>query len=210
MLATGLAGLTAIPIASSVYWILSTRYKGGSEPNPLMVGAVGQVSALFVMLVLSVVLHISLQCFLHYDSLSKLLGVTVLSLSFILVVSYISEKTTGEGDLVNPGIREAIRSLGFFRSCMALLVLAPLTEELIFRGFLQYSIAGFIGGLASLLLVSILFSLMHYRITKPLGVLLVFVTGLVFGLPVYLGSGLYASVASHLTANLYGLVRLDK
>lgn len=97
--------------------------------------------------------------------------------------------------------RQALRSLGeapaisFLRIC----VLAPVTEEILMRGFLLGGLSVRYGSAAALLVSALLFALLHFNMVQTLSA---FVCGIFLGL-LYLHTGsLFCCVLAHSGYNL--------
>jgi uncharacterized protein len=80
---------------------------------------------------------------------------------------------------------------------------APLVEELVYRGLLQRSLAGWLGGVGGWLAGSALFALIHFRPVEYPGLL---VAGLVFGAGLWRTGRLGMGVIAHVTFNAAGLL----
>ncbi len=202
MLGVGLVGILTVMISSSLYW---ARQRGrGGKPNVLIAGAVGQASALPAVVILGYLLHLPIPEFFTYLSVKDL----VLVASLTSVTSYISvmliARFMGEDYLMKFSSRE-IQSLNWVKRSLILLVLAPVTEELLFRGFIQYSLTELMNPLISLTVTSFAFTFVHVGAVKPKGLPIVLALGLLLGLPVYLGTGIYGSIVTHSIINLQGI-----
>jgi len=81
----------------------------------------------------------------------------------------------------------------------AVLLAAPLGEEVFFRGFLQPRLMQRWGAPMGLLATSVLFSLIHI---DPVGFLARVALGLLFGWLAYAGGSLWVSIAAHAAYNL--------
>ncbi len=209
MLIIGITGFIAIPFTSSIYWTF--RYKNivNNESYVLETGAVGQIIAIILMITLSILLGIPLTEFFHCKNFSMTLTFCFFTPMLALFVLLVSTKIADTNkDLMKIPLKD-LTSIGF-KEYLILLVLAPVAEELIFRGFLQYSLSLLLNKTAALVLVSLIFSLAHFEAIKPRGLPLIFIIGAILGLPVYLELGLYASIFSHSIINFYGITKLSR
>ncbi len=178
-------------------------------PNPLIAGAFGQTIVLAFILLVFIVFRVSLTVFFSYSAFSSFLLVLFFVPFAGLLILYVSGKISGK-DYLMRFPPETILSLGFVRASIILLFLAPFTEELVFRGLLQFSLSSLLNPLASLFLVSLVFALMHFKAVETKGLFIIFLEGIVLGLPVYFGEGLAASILSHSLMNLYGILKLNR
>jgi membrane protease YdiL (CAAX protease family) len=89
------------------------------------------------------------------------------------------------------------------RSLLLLAVLAPLVEELVFRGLLYGWVAGRWGGTAGLIVSSLLFAAAH---VEPAHVVLVLPLGLLFGWLRRRTDSLLPSLFSHIANNGFALL----
>jgi membrane protease YdiL (CAAX protease family) len=103
------------------------------------------------------------------------------------------------------GVKHVVKGLpGNVPVGLALLaVLAPLAEELIFRGLLYGWVAGRWGGLAAWLISSLAFAAAHY---EPAHVILVLPLGLLFGWLRWRTDSLMPSLIAHILNNGFALL----
>jgi membrane protease YdiL (CAAX protease family) len=87
---------------------------------------------------------------------------------------------------------------------ISLALVVPFAEELLFRGFLQRLLSGWMGGPGAIVLVALLFGVVHPPYSIP-GVILL---GLFFGCLVYFLGNLLYPVIGHATWNLANLAVL--
>ena len=86
---------------------------------------------------------------------------------------------------------------------LSVVVVAPLAEELLFRGFLFRALSGLIGFPAGLLLSALAFSVVHL----DMGVVVpFFLIGIIFAWTYHASGSLWTSVAAHATFNLVSFV----
>jgi len=98
------------------------------------------------------------------------------------------------------GVKHVVKGLpgNVLAGLVLLAVLAPLVEELIFRGLLYGWVAGRWGGLAAWLVSSLAFAAAHY---EPAHVLLVLPLGLLFGWLRWRTDSLVPSLIAHILNN---------
>ncbi|HSI02362.1 MAG TPA: type II CAAX endopeptidase family protein, partial [Reyranella sp.] len=103
------------------------------------------------------------------------------------------------------GVKHVVKGLpGNLLVGLALLaVLAPLVEELIFRGLLYGLVAGRWGGLTAWLVSSLAFATAHY---EPAHVVLVLPLGLLFGWLRWRTDSLVPSLIAHILNNAFALL----
>jgi len=82
----------------------------------------------------------------------------------------------------------------------AVVLAAPLCEEVFFRGFIQPKLIGRWGAPLGLLVTSVLFSLIHM---DPVGFLARVALGSLFGWLAYAGGSLWVSISAHASYNLF-------
>ena len=91
---------------------------------------------------------------------------------------------------------------------LTLLLLAPLGEALVFRGFLLIPLTGLLGNLWALIVSSVVFSVLHLgTMPKPL-LPAIFAVGLIMGASVIAWGSLIPPMVSHSILNLQGLLML--
>lgn len=100
----------------------------------------------------------------------------------------------------------------FVLALLAIIVLAPLVEEILFRGFLQSFIRQNLGRKQAIVITSLLFSLFHYspeqKISNLTIVASLFVFSLFLGLVYEKRGSLFAPVALHSLFNTINVVNL--
>jgi len=85
-------------------------------------------------------------------------------------------------------------------------VLAPILEELIFRGVIYWLIKRFLGVKSAIIISAICFGLYHMNIIQ---FIYAFVFGLIFAMAVEWYGGLVSSISMHMTANIFALYMYD-
>lgn len=110
---------------------------------------------------------------------------------------------------VRPELQQVLReSLGLSPLALAsvllsVAVVAPVTEELFFRGFFYATLRRSMGPLAAIVLSSAVFSLLHFHPTASASL---FVIGFLLAYLYERTGSLVASIAAHATNNLYSLL----
>ena len=100
----------------------------------------------------------------------------------------------------------------FFLTLISIVIIAPLVEEVLFRGLLQRYIKRWLGNKAALLLSSLSFAMMHFQMAQGIGNIPLVISLFVFAL--YLGfiyekkKSLVASITLHFIFNLVSVVRI--
>lgn len=87
--------------------------------------------------------------------------------------------------------------------CASAILIAPITEEILFRGFLYATLRRYLGPLGAISLTAALFSLLH---SYAFGFLSLFLIGFLLGYLYERTGSLVASVAAHAANNLYSLL----
>ena len=77
-----------------------------------------------------------------------------------------------------------------------------LAEELVFRGILLRTGIRLLGPRAALLYVTLVFTVLHIGLWSPVGLLFVFLTGLLFGIVVLVTKSLWGAALAHAAANV--------
>lgn len=85
------------------------------------------------------------------------------------------------------------------------LVLAPVLEELFYRGMLQRAVQARLGDRVGIVVTAAVFALVHFQ---PLPMIGLFLLGLVLGFQAHSSGGLSVAIAGHLGFNLVTLVSL--
>lgn len=103
------------------------------------------------------------------------------------------------------GVKQVVKGLpgNMLANLVLLALLAPLVEELVFRGLLYGWVAGRWGGLAAWLVSSIAFAAAHY---EPAHVVLVLPLGLLFGWLRRRTDSLLPSLVAHILNNAFALI----
>jgi len=81
-------------------------------------------------------------------------------------------------------------------------VATGLAEELVFRGILLRTGIRLLGPRAGLLYVTLVFAVLHIGLWSPVGLLFVFLSGLLFGMVVLATKGLWGAALAHAVANV--------
>jgi membrane protease YdiL (CAAX protease family) len=106
-------------------------------------------------------------------------------------------------------LRVPLLDAGHIVPLLLLLPLATLGEELVYRGLFQQRLGRSIGTLPSLLVVSLLFTLLHYsagdRAVVTMDLMLVFVDSVIYGAIYARSQNLWATWLAHWLADLVAL-----
>jgi len=95
----------------------------------------------------------------------------------------------------------------FFALSLGLVVAAALTEELLFRGFIQRIFERNMSGPLAIVLAGLLFGLSHFNPPALPGISLL---GMLFGYLAYATRNLWYPIAGHAVFNMVTLIRLDR
>jgi len=106
-----------------------------------------------------------------------------------------------------------VRSPGtLLRACLTILIIGPVTEELLFRGFLQNYLKGYLNRIGAILLASFLFALFHFSPAQSIGNIPILAS--LFAFSFFLGyvyekrASLFSSIGLHMAFNAATLLRL--
>ncbi len=95
---------------------------------------------------------------------------------------------------------------------VTIILVAPMIEELLFRGFLQNFLKRFIGRKSAILLAALIFAFFHFSFSQDLGnvplVASLFVLALFLGFIYERQQSLFASIGLHMTFNTISVLRI--
>ena len=155
-----------------------------------------------------------------FEDILSAIATYLISLPIIGVVNELSEQLTlyfFESKGPDQGAVLYLKSvkedpLMFCITLISIIVVAPLIEEVLFRGLLQRYIKKCLGIKAALLLSSFFFAIMHFQLAQGIGNIPLLISLFIFAL--YLGflyekkKSLVASIALHFIFNLVSVVRI--
>ncbi len=104
-------------------------------------------------------------------------------------------------DVMTEEFRKFFRGLTARERALASLLVAPLFEEVVFRGLVLGGLLPYLGAHLALLVSSLLFTVMHIKSVKVIYLPIVLGYGLILGY-CYLLEGLLSSLLAHLAINL--------
>lgn len=93
-----------------------------------------------------------------------------------------------------------------FLYCMAVYLVAPVTEELIFRGFIQTRLRTTINVVPAILMSSVLFGITHLMTGSILTALFTFFGGIIFGFTYEKTGSIILTISVHIIGNLCELL----
>ena len=138
------------------------------------------------------------------------LGVTGLMMTFpLLLLAAFIMLVVGPVIGIEPRPQQLLFSartigpLAFVVLGISAVVVAPITEEILFRGFLYSTMRRYLGPLGAITLTALGFSLLH---NYAFGALSLFVIGFLLGYLYERTGSLVASIAAHAANNLYSLL----
>ncbi|WP_392533431.1 CPBP family intramembrane glutamic endopeptidase [Nostoc sp. C117] len=124
----------------------------------------------------------------------------------LCVIQEIISRITGIGEKQSWGEQYSVSVIVL--RVIGIVVLAPIAEELFFRGLLFERIrATSLGSIGAVALTSVFFALVHIQY-KPLEMAFVLVDGLFFGLTRYATGSLLVTWLCHSLGNLYAVLQL--
>lgn len=131
--------------------------------------------------------------------------VTVIGELLDTLFTYLFKMGTYEQTAVTFVKKAAASPLSLTFTLMSVIILAPLTEEFLFRGTLQTYLKQKLGGKAAILFTALVFSLFHYASSQGLGnislIFSLFILGCYLGFLYEKQGSLYASIGLHMTFN---------
>ncbi len=88
----------------------------------------------------------------------------------------------------------------------AIFIIAPITEEFVFRGLIMTTLRGAMGALPAVLVSALLFGMIHLMTGSVITCVHALLGGFIFGLAYEKSGSLFAAVAAHICGNLGGMV----
>lgn len=88
----------------------------------------------------------------------------------------------------------------------AIYIIAPITEELVFRGLIMTRLRAAMGAFSAVFISALLFGLIHLMTGSIITGVHALIGGLIFGLAYEKTGSLFAAIAAHLAGNLGGLI----
>lgn len=88
----------------------------------------------------------------------------------------------------------------------AVFIIAPVTEEFVFRGLIMTKLRGAVGALPAVFISALLFGLIHLMTGSVITGIHALLGGLIFGLAYEKTGSLFVAVAAHIMGNLGGLI----
>lgn len=131
-------------------------------------------------------------------------------------IAGIRELTSGPSNIDQVAVSEVKKALDspslFIFTVICVVVIVPILEEMLFRGFLQTSLKGFLGRTKAIVVTSIIFAAFHYSAQQKLENIELLIV--LFILSCYLGfirerqQSLWASIGLHSTFNLVSIIMI--
>ncbi len=208
LLALGSVGIMAL--VSTLYVFLKVRVLNRLSVNILVAGGVGQLAALVFVITLSLILRIPIVDFFTLQLDAYFIALTLVSIALSLTILIVSARFMGEEYLMKFPV-ETIEALNPVILVSIIFIVAPVLEELLFRGFFFYALLAWLdNGLSALILSSILFAVAHLRAVKPEGIIVIFAIGIVLGMPVLYLNSIVPSIIAHISINIIGVMESRK
>nr|WP_010681269.1 type II CAAX endopeptidase family protein [Acetivibrio cellulolyticus] len=138
------------------------------------------------------------------DSALSLITGLSLAVFIMLVLSYIDsiyplDKIPGSYD----NLMENIMGGNFYVTFLAVGILAPIMEEIIFRGFILNELRKIMPAAAAIIVQAVLFGVIHFNIVQSS---YAFVTGVVLGIVFVATKSLFAPIIIHLSFNTLNVI----
>lgn len=105
-------------------------------------------------------------------------------------------------------VGESVESLGDSIAAFiaAIYIIAPFTEEFVFRGLIMTSVRQTMGAFLSVCIGAVLFGVIHLMTSSVVTGIHALLGGLIFGLSYEKTGSLFAAIAAHFAGNLGGLI----
>lgn len=128
-----------------------------------------------------------------------LIAIILYSVAGNLILHTISFSENMQG---NMEIMESSIKINPFLYCVAVYLVAPITEEFIFRGFIQTRLCRSMNAVPAILISSVLFAATHFMTGSISTVLFTFFGGILFGLTYKKTGCLLLTIIVHIVGNL--------
>lgn len=208
IIALGSIGLMAL--ISTLYVYVNIRILRRYTVNLLIAGGVGQLAALLLIIALSFILGIPLVNILSIKLDISFVLATIVPLGLAVLVLMISTRIIGEEYLMKFPV-ETLKSLNPVILALIVFVLAPILEEVVFRGFFFYAFKIlFNSGILALILSSIIFMFAHLKAVKLEGLVIILAIAFILGIPVLYLNTIIPSIIVHITLNIIGVLQSGK
>ncbi len=101
-------------------------------------------------------------------------------------------------------VTEAVSGAPIALLVISVLIIAPITEEFVFRGLILNKLLNAFGPIAAVTISACLFALIHFMTGDPLTAVGAFFTGVILGVSLVRTGSLLPAIAAHVFANLAG------
>jgi uncharacterized protein len=200
-------------VISTVIWMLTHQLRFPNPADPAFAAAIGMVASLAPLVVLVIAVRIRKIPLRDYFALGSvprrdlalgISGLTVLIVAFGAMESLLG--IDGGSKSVEATYRAAKLAGALPLLWMATVVVAPVTEELLFRGFLHRSwAASWLGLSGTIVLTSALWAVLHQQY-NALGILCIFLMGLVLGWARQRSGSTRLTIMLHALNNLLAMI----
>jgi membrane protease YdiL (CAAX protease family) len=134
-----------------------------------------------------------------------------INISFLILISsmivMIGFSLFNQAPLTNPYENYSIENLRVI-SILAILI-SPLYEEIVFRGFMQPAFCKTFGNIPGIFGVAIIFSLLHYQyLSYPHALMVIFILSLILGFARWHFGSTVPGIIGHLLNNVYATMSL--
>ncbi len=197
-------------LVSTLYVFVNIRVFRRPAVNLLVAGGVGQLASLLLIIVLSFLLGIPLADLFRVELNVSFIIITIVSLGLALLVLMVGARIIGEEYLMKFPV-ETLRSLNPVVLALIVFILAPILEEILFRGFFFYAFKEwFNSGIIALIASSIIFTFAHLRAVKLEGLAVILAIALILGLPVLYLNTIIPSIIVHISINIIGVIQSSR
>lgn len=199
LLATGIVAVVVMVLTSSIAYSLALEWGFKEEDGVVIASGVGEAVTLF--LVLPVVYGSPLRRLFKVEKALRRGAALYLLCSFVMISGGILISTFFEVKY-EPVFEKASP----LYSALMLLLIAPLVEELIFRGLILYGLKNYTGNFVAAITSSLFFAVLHYTSTPLPLLLVIFLDGFLLSYYMLKWENLISLIIAHTLINLQALL----
>jgi len=200
LIVAGIFGVIIIALVSTLVYPLVVEAGLSREEAPLVASGLGQVVSLLFITPLVCRVKALRNLLKKERAVERGVLLYIACASIMLTGGYLISRFTEAK--YKPYFQEA----NFTYAIPILLLVAPLTEELIFRGLILYGLKKYLGNTAAAILSSLIFALLHFRVIPLPLLLLLFADAILLSYFVLKWENLTPSIIAHTLINLQALL----
>ena len=200
LIVAGIFGVIIIALVSTLVYPLVVEAGLSREEAPLVASGLGQVVSLLFITPLVYRVKALRNLLKKERAVERGVLLYIACASIMLTGGYLISRFTEAK--YKPYFQEA----NFTYAIPILLLVAPLTEELIFRGLILYGLKKYLGNTAAAILSSLIFALLHFRVIPLPLLLLLFADAILLSYFVLKWENLTPSIIAHTLINLQALL----